>query len=735
MTAQNDSNQANDKEINQESNNMSTFTLIRQDNGIAHLVMDVIGESMNTLKAEFSEEIDTVLKEIRNDSTIKGIVLLSGKKDSFVAGADINMLASCQSASEATALSRQGQLIFDQIESLSIPVVAAINGACLGGGLELAMACHARICSDNVKTALGLPEVQLGLLPGSGGTQRLPKLVGIQKALDMMLTGKQLRAKQALKAGLIVDVVPNSILVSAAENLVLAAQGKASKIKKSQRKISMLDKALEGNAVGRKIIFNQATKSVLAKTKGNYPSPLKIIDCVRSGIEKSSVRGYQTEADHFGELVMSPESAQLRQIFFATTDMKKEQGIEGVDAKPIHRVGVLGGGLMGGGIAFVSATKANVDVRIKDIAPQGISHAMKYGYDILNKKVKRRFMLKSEMQKQLAKITGCVDYSGFKNVDMVIEAVFEDLSLKQKMVDDMESICSEHTIFASNTSSLPIGKIAEKALRPENVIGLHYFSPVDKMPLAEIIAHSKTSDQTISTTVAFAKKQGKTPIVVQDKAGFYVNRILAPYMNEAALLLLEGESIGKLDKALVNFGFPVGPIQLLDEVGIDIGAKIGPILQAELGERFAAPEAFNKLISDKRLGKKVQKGFYLYKDKQGKKVTKKLVDESVYSLLNIIIKDQKTNDELVQRCVFMMLNEAARCLDEGIIRNARDGDIGAIFGIGFPPFLGGPFHYMDTLGAETIVNKLNLWSNELGERFKPCQALINMAETGNKYYS
>ncbi|MFB0981107.1 MAG: fatty acid oxidation complex subunit alpha FadJ [Alteromonadaceae bacterium] len=714
---------------------MSTFTLIRQDNGIAHLVMDVIGESMNTLKAEFSAEIDEVLKEIRNDHTIKGIVLLSGKTDSFVAGADINMLASCKSASEATALSRQGQMIFDQIESLSIPVVAAINGACLGGGLELAMACHARICSDSGKTALGLPEVQLGLLPGSGGTQRLPKLVGIQKALDMMLTGKQLRAKQALKAGLVVDVVPNSILISAAENLVLAAEGKASKIKKNHRKISTLDKALEGNAVGRKVIFSQATKSVLAKTKGNYPSPLKIIDCVRIGVEKSSERGYQAEADHFGELVMSPESAQLRQIFFATTDMKKEEGIEGVNALPIKHVGVLGGGLMGGGIAFVTATKANVDVRIKDISEQGISHALKYGYDILNKKVKRRFMPKSEMQKQLAMITGCTDYSGFKKVDMVIEAVFEDLSLKQKMVDDMESICSEQAIFASNTSSLPIGKIAEKALRPENVIGLHYFSPVDKMPLAEIIAHSKTSDQTISTTVAFAKKQGKTPIVVQDKAGFYVNRILAPYMNEAALILLEGESIGKLDKALVNFGFPVGPMQLLDEVGIDIGAKIGPILQAELGERFAPPEAFNKLIADKRLGKKVQKGFYLYKDKKGKKVTKKIVDESVYSLLNITIKDQKTNNELVQRCVFMMLNEAARCLDEGIIRNARDGDIGAIFGIGFPPFLGGPFHYMDTIGAETLVSKLNLWSNEHGERFKPCQALVKMAETGKKFYS
>jgi len=734
MTSHEDNNQVNVKETNQESNNMSTFTLIRQENGIAHLIMDVVGETMNTLKAEFSEQIDEVLKEIRNDSTIKGVVLLSGKADSFVAGADINMLASCKNSDEAMALSQKGQMIFDQIENLSIPVIAAINGACLGGGLELAMACHARICSDNVKTALGLPEVQLGLLPGSGGTQRLPKLVGIQKALDMMLTGKQLRAKQALKMGLVVDVVPNSILISAAENLALSAQGNANKVKQSQRKISTLDKALEGNVIGRNIIFKQATKSVLAKTKGNYPSPLKIIDCVRVGIEKSSSRGYQTEAKHFGELVMTAESAQLRQIFFATTDMKKEQGIEGVDAAPINSVGVLGGGLMGGGIAFVSATKANVDVRIKDIAPQGISHAMKYGYDLLNKKVKRRFMLKSEMQKQLAMITGCVDYSGFKNVDMVIEAVFEDLSLKQKMVDDMESQCSEQTIFASNTSSLPIGKIAEKALRPENVIGLHYFSPVDKMPLAEIIAHAKTSDQTISTTVAFAKKQGKTPIVVKDKAGFYVNRILAPYMNEAALILLEGESIGKLDKALVNFGFPVGPMQLLDEVGIDVGAKIGPILQAELGDRFAPPEAFNKLISDKRLGKKVQKGFYLYKDKKGKKVTKKIVDESVYSLLNISVKDKKTNTELVQRCLYMMLNEAARCLDEGIIRNARDGDIGAIFGIGFPPFLGGPFHYIDTLGAKTLVTQLNQWSNELGERFKPCQALITMAESGDTYY-
>ena len=712
-------------EVGQQENN-NTFSLVRQENGIAHLIMDVKGDTMNTLKAEFSDEIAEVLKEIREDKAIKGLVLVSGKADSFVAGADVNMLAKCTSAAEATALSRQGQIIFDQLENLSIPVVAAVHGACLGGGLELAMACHAIVCSDSPKTALGLPEVQLGLLPGGGGTQRLPKRVGIQKSLDMMLTGKQLRAKQALKAGLVSDVVPNSVLIVTAEKLALSG-----KVKPKARKLSLMDKMLEGNGVGRSILFSQATKTVLSKTKGNYPAPLKIIDCIRAGVEQAPSKGYQVEADHFGQLVMSDVSAQLRQLFFATTDMKKEQGVEGVAPAKISNAAVLGGGLMGGGIAFVTATKAKLPVRIKDISHQGISYALKYGYDLLNKKVKRRFMRHSEMQSQLSLITGTTEYTGFNNVDIVVEAVFEDLTLKQNMVADIESHCKESTIFASNTSSLPIGQIAEKALRPENVIGLHYFSPVDKMPLAEIIAHDKTSDQTISTTVAFAKKQGKTPIVVKDKAGFYVNRILAPYMNEAAILLLEGCSIEALDKAMVKFGFPVGPMQLLDEVGIDVGSKIGPILQAELGERFAPPAAFSKLIDDGRLGKKAKKGFYQYNTKS----KKKLVDESVYTLLGLQASNTSVTDAQVERCVYMMLNEAARCLDEEIVRNARDGDIGAIFGIGFPPFLGGPFQYMDKIGAATIVAKLTQWQAEFGERFTPCEALVKMAEQDQKYYS
>jgi len=724
-------------DVNVDRSNQSAFSLVRQDNGIAHLVMDVVDDTMNTLKAEFAQQVTEVLKDIKADKTIIAVVLCSGKKDSFVAGADINMINDCATRDEVVALSRQGQMIFSQLENLTVPVVAAINGACLGGGLELAMACHARVCSDDVKTSLGLPEVQLGLLPGGGGTQRLPQLVGVQKALDMMLTGKQLRAKQALKVGLVNAVVPNSILMTTAEKFALNLSERGKHSASGKRKQSIIDKVLENNAIGRNIVYQQAQKSVLAKTKGNYPAPLKIIDCVRTGLESSPAKGYQIEAEHFADLVMSDESIQLRHLFFATTEMKKEQGVAGVVPEKINVAGVLGGGLMGGGIAFVTATKAKVPARIKDIGHQGISHALKYSYDILNKKVKRRFMLKSEMQKQLAMITGSVNYTGFKAVDIVVEAVFEDLELKQNMVLAIEENAKEDTIFASNTSSLPIGNIAAKAKRPENVIGLHYFSPVDKMPLVEIIPHENTSDKTISTTVAFAKKQGKTPIVVKDKAGFYVNRILAPYMNEAAILLLAGESIDKIDKALVKFGFPVGPMQLLDEVGIDVGAKIGPILEADLGERFAAPAAFDKLLDDGRLGKKANKGFYLYGSKAKK--AKKQVDNSIYQLLDITRDGKAPSGELsaveiAKRCTYMMLNEAARCVDEGIVRNARDGDIGAIFGIGFPPFLGGPLRYIDKIGAKSLVAQLSQWAQIHGDRYTPCQALISMAENEQSYY-
>ncbi|MBT1063050.1 fatty acid oxidation complex subunit alpha FadJ [Bowmanella sp. Y26] len=702
----------------------SAFSLSRRDDGIAILTMDVPGESMNTLKAEFAEQIAVQLDEIEKDSSIKGLVLASGKASSFVAGADISMLAACQSAEDAVALSKSGQQMFARIENMKIPVVAAIHGPALGGGLELALCCHYRICSLDDKTVMGLPEVQLGLLPGSGGTQRLPKLVGIQKAMTMMLTGKQLRAKQAKKDGLVDDAVPLSILLDVAIQFA-----KKAKPKRQPPKLNLVGQALERTPFGRNFLFNQARKQTRSKTRGNYPAPERIIDCIEAGVSGS--RGYDLEARHFGDLVMTPESKQLRNIFFATTEMKKETGVEGVPPAKVKKTAVLGGGLMGGGIAYVTSSKAGLPVRIKDIRSEGIANAMKYSYDLMIKKVKRRFMRKSEMQKQLALLTGTTDYSGFGDADIVVEAVFEDLSLKQQMVADIETNAGAQTIFATNTSSIPIGQIAAKAARPEQVIGLHYFSPVDKMPLAEVIPHAGTSDATISTTVDFARKQGKTPIVVKDGAGFYVNRILAPYMNEAACVLLAGEPIEQIDQALLNFGFPVGPMKLLDEVGIDIGAKISPILVQELGERFRAPEAFDKLLADDRKGKKNKRGLYKY---SGKKPGKE-VDESVYSLLGISPSQKFSHDQISERCVLLMLNEAAMCLAENVIRSPRDGDIGAIFGIGFPPFLGGPFRYMDSLGINHVVARLEHYQGLYGDKFSPAPLLKEMVEQDRSFYA
>lgn len=703
----------------------SAFSLDVRDDGIAILTMDVPGESMNTLKMEFGDQVSEVLDEIESNKNIKGVVLASGKKDSFVAGADVSMLAACKTEEEAEKLASDGHVMFSRIENMKIPFVAAIHGPALGGGLELALVCHYRVCTDSPKTQIGLPEVQLGLLPGGGGTQRLPRLIGVQQAMKMMLTGAPVRAKQAKKYGIVDDMVPESILLDVA---VEFAKKKLPKRKAPE--LDLMGKFLERTPFGRKTMFDQARKQTLSKTKGNYPAPMLIIDCIEAGVSKGLKKGLKVEARNFGKLVASAESEQLRNLFFATTDMKKETGVEGVEPGQLKKIGILGGGLMGGGIAFVTSTKAKLPARIKDIRSEGIANALKYSYDLLNKKVKRRFMRHSEMQKQMSLLTGTVDYTGFGDADVVIEAVFEDLGLKQKMVADVEANCNENTIFASNTSSIPINQIAAEAKRPEQVIGLHYFSPVDKMPLAEVIAHETTSDQTISTTVELARKQGKTPIVVKDGAGFYVNRILAPYMNEAANCVLAGEPIDHIDKSLVKFGFPVGPVKLLDEIGIDVGTKIIPILMEQFGERFRAPDAFDKVLADDRKGKKNKRGFYDY---SGKKPGKE-VDESIYSLLSVSPNKKMKGKEIAERCVLMMLNEAAMCLDEGVVRNARDGDIGAIFGIGFPPFLGGPFRYMDKIGIANLVAKLEHYQQTLGDKYAPAQILKDMAEKQTTFY-
>lgn len=727
------------------------FSYVVKD-GVAVITFDMEGEPVNTIAPQISQEFEGLMTRAAADSSAKAIVFISGKKDSFIAGAKIDFLQTIKTAADASALSRQGQAGFDRLDAFEKPVIAAIHGTCLGGGLEWALACDYRIATDSPKTSIGLPETQLGLIPGAGGTQRLPALIGAQAALDLILTGKSLKAKKALKLGVIDEVVPAPILeqiaLARAKELVagtlklertrglapVIARGKSFPeiLKGLTNKEAWAELALEDNPIGRKVLFDQAKKQLLKKTRGKYPAQEKALEVVRLGLEKGMKAGLEAEAAAFGELVMSDVSKRLVEIFFATTALKKDTGVSDPKLKPreIKKIGMLGGGLMGAGIAYVSAALQGVPVRIKDKDDAGAGRALAHVRGLFDERVKRRSLTWREAEKQLALVTATTDYSGFKHVDLVVEAVFEDLKLKHQMVKDIESVCGPETIFASNTSSIPITEIAKASKHPETVIGMHYFSPVNKMPLLEIITHPGTADWVTAACVEVGKKQGKTVIVVNDGVGFYTSRILAPYMNEAAFLLAEGADIAELDRALVDFGFPVGPITLLDEVGIDVAAKVAKIMHAAFGDRMLAPDTTDALVKDGRLGRKAQKGFYKYEN--GKKTE---VDASIYALTPHG-SDRKRFDryEMAERCALQMVNEAIRCLGEGILRSPRDGDIGAIFGLGFPPFLGGPFRYADAQGLGKILERTEHYQERLGKRFTPAPLLAEYVKAGKKFH-
>ncbi len=728
------------------------FSYVVEDT-VAVITFDMEGEPVNTIAPQISQEFETLMTRAAADASAKAIVFISGKKDTFIAGAKIDFLQTIRTAGDASALSRQGQAGFDRLDAFEKPVIAAIHGACLGGGLEWALACDYRIATDSPKTSLGLPETQLGLIPGAGGTQRLPALIGAQAALDLILTGKTLKAKKALKLGILDEVVPAPILksIALARAKELAAgtlkierkRGLAPSIARSKsfneivkgltNKETWAEFALEENPLGRKVLFDQARKQLLKKTRGKYPAPEKALEVVRVGLEKGMKAGLEAEAAVFGELVMTDVSKRLVEIFFATTAMKKDNGVADPKLKPreVKKIGLLGGGLMGAGIAYVSSALQGVPVRIKDKDDAGVGRALAHVRGLYDERVKKRSLTWREAENKIALVTATTDYSGFKHVDLVIEAVFEDLKLKHQMVKDIESVCGPETIFASNTSSIPITDIAKASKHPETVIGMHYFSPVNKMPLLEIITHQGTADWVTAACVEVGKKQGKTVIVVNDGVGFYTSRILAPYMNEATFLLAEGADIAELDRSLVDFGFPVGPITLLDEVGIDVGAKVAKIMHAAFGDRLATPDTADALIKDGRLGRKSQKGFYLYE--HGKKTE---VDPSVYAFTPQG-KDRKRFDrsEMAERCALQMVNEAIRCLGEGILRSPRDGDIGAIFGLGFPPFLGGPFRYADAQGLGKILQRTEHYQERLGKRFTPAPLLAEYVKAGKKFHS
>jgi 3-hydroxyacyl-CoA dehydrogenase/enoyl-CoA hydratase/3-hydroxybutyryl-CoA epimerase len=710
----------------------SALKVDRQD-AIAIITFDLPGESINKITRKVRGEFAALFDELEKDTSIKAAVWRSGKPENFVAGADIEEFLEWRTPNDAQRASQEGHALLDRLERLRVPVVAAIHGACLGGGLEAALACAYRIASDDPKTVLGLPEVQIGLVPGAGGTQRLPRTVGLRNALDMILTSRNVRARKAGQIGLVHEVVHPAILTSIAIKRAQELADGTLRRGRSARRRKAADLALDENPIGRAIVLRQARERTLDKTKGHYPAPLAAIAAVEAGYSLGRARGYEEEARIFGELATGSVARELTFLFFATTSLKKDAGVPepAPQPLPIDKVAVLGAGFMGSGIAALAAQQRTL-VRLKDADHARIGKGLASIRHLLNERLTRKQITRQQFDDYLSLVGGTVDYSGFGDVDLVIEAVFEDIAVKHQVLRECDAVLPPHAIFASNTSTIPIASIAEAAQRPERVIGMHFFSPVHRMPLLEVVATPRTEPQVVTTTVHYGRALGKTVIVVNDAPGFYVNRILAPYIVEAGRLLDSGAPIDAIDDALVRFGFPVGPITLLDEVGLDIAGKSGAVFYEAFGERLAPAHSLRKVVEAGRLGRKGKSGFYQY-DAEGKKQG---IDESVYRLYSSgVVRPDVSQAEIETRCVMAMLNEAVQCLEQGIISSPRDGDIGAVFGIGFPPFRGGPFRYIDALGADRVVKELEELHGRFTPRFAPAELLVAMARRGDRFYT
>ena len=693
------------------------FATLEIEHGIALIWIDQAGQKVNKLSLELIDEFDALISQIETDSNIGAAVLISRKEDSFIAGADIEQFLGMAGTGQAAVMSRRGNQLLQRLATLATPTVAAINGAALGGGLEVALACDYRIITDHPKTQLGLPEVQLGLLPAGGGTQRLPRLIGLQRALGLLLTGKNVYPRQALRLRLADVLTPAPNLLSTARQVAerLSKEGSLGR----RPRPPWWSRLLESSRPGRSLILKAAARSAGKKTRGNYPAPERILECVRVGLNRGLEAGFEDEARAFEDLMASPESRQLVNLFFALNRSKKHPA-PGL-ARKVDRLAVLGAGLMGSGIVEVSSN-FGYSVILKDIQEAALARAKRGIWRSASLKVKKRVISQFTRDQLLSRIQLTTDYELLANCQLVIEAVFEDLHLKQTVLRDVETVTSPNCIFASNTSALPISSIAEASRRPSTVIGMHYFSPVQKMPLLEIIATPKTEDWVVATARQVGLDQGKTVIVVKDGPGFYTTRVLAPMLNEALEILSEGNSIEAIDGALKNWGFPIGPLGLIDEVGIDVAAHVTEVLSDLFAEQGVQPVNRGRVLMDAGLlGKKGGKGFYSYT--QGKKK----VNPEIYPLIRAGGRRQLPVDQIQERLSLQFVNQAVLCLQEEILASPEDGDLGAVLGLGFPPFRGGPFRHIDAVGASEIIRQLEKWRKEHGDRFRPAQMLLDRA--------
>lgn len=700
---------------------------------LLRVIFDQPGEKVNKLSSTVMAELEQVLTVINNDSSCEVVSFESAKKDIFIAGADIEELHCIESLAVAREKAQAGQTLFSRIAALPQTTVSIIDGACVGGGCELALACDFRVATDNPKTKIGLPEVQLGIIPGWGGTQRLPRLIGLPAALAIILPGKTVNAVKAKKIKLVDQVVAAALLEEELQSFLQklhdsSFRNSLRKKRKPRGKVSSLMSSLLETSLVRSLVIHQARKKVMKTTKGFYPAPLAALDVLS---KKCSFReGIEREYQEFSKLAVSNISKNLVALFFLNEEIKKDKGADFVgEIVAPKSAAVLGAGVMGGGIAWLMSHRG-LSVRMKDISWDALAAGYAQAGEYFAQLKKRRRIKQGQIDTAMTRIGGSVDYHAFDSVDLVIEAVVEDMEIKKQVLGETESHLSDSALLCTNTSALSITEMASVLQRPENFCGMHFFNPVNRMPLVEIVRGELTSEQTISRAVAMVKTWGKTPIVVGNCPGFLVNRILLPYMNEAAYLLAEGADIDMVDKVITEFGMPMGPFELADQVGIDVGYKVAKILEQGFGKRMAVCPLLTTVYEDLQLlGKKSGAGFYKYAGKNSE------VNPAIARFAAPVEHREHSAQDIVDRLLIVMVNEAARCLEEGVVANAGQLDMAMVMGTGFPPWRGGLCRWADTVGLDTIAEKCTSLSTRIEDRYQVSPYLHELASTGRKFYS
>lgn len=706
----------------QTDNSQSPFSLAVQEN-VAIVTINTSDSHFNLLHEDFIGHLRAVLGAVIYQK-LQGLIFISAKQNNFIRGFNLAELEG-KSTEQLEKFAEEAQLVMSEIEQLKVPTVAAIHGDCYGVGLELALACRIRIATDDSHTLFAMPQVRSGLLPFCGGTQRLPRLIGLKDAAPLLLTGDKINVKKALELGLVDQLTSKTGLKSTALSYILEKKG----VKETQSKTAQLWKKAKNFLEVTEFTRNQALEkvqgSISLRAFDNYPAGETLMNVLKQTDPKL---GLAAERAGLCSLFFTAQSRVLRHLERTARAMKLQYKARGYGEECLHdieNVAILGSGFLGAGIAYVTAYHAHLPVRIKDIHLNEIQKALQRTATLLQREVEQGNLSSGRMRQTMQLISGGERFIGKPNADFVIEAVYEDVALKRQMIREAFDYFGENIVYATNTSTLSIAEIARDAPRPENVIGFHYFSPVAERKMLEIIPHAASSEHTIATAIHFAIQQGKIPLLVADKPGFFVNRILTPYLLEAIQCVIDGEAIEFVDRSLQEFGFKIGPLALIDDMGLDVLVASLPNLIERLGERFTPSPRIQYLIENERKGAKNNRGFYLYNLHTGER---KEEDGSIYHTLEIVTANELESEQIVRRCILMMINEACYCLQEGVIQSTDEGNVASVLGAFFPDFRGGIYAYIEKVGAQNIVAELNEHVRLYGERFTPCEWLLNKAE-------